>query len=460
MEKGQGIPEEPPPNEHPVYQESEFTFGTVRVSEFSYGMETKHIISFDDSDNIQPIEKQLDSDALMLGDKNTQSKLQASLKPYERRNKKKRPPDYYKEQTDDSQLELNCVENYVNPEDSVRQEAMTQHSDIHVYTTIVPNYELKYNFTEDINRNMQVPVEGHSMAYTPSNNNLGTHLNQPLTFTADIHNTNVTNRLDNNEQIELQEILVDSNVKAYTFPARTETNEVQDHIRTNSAQNELLAGPGYGGVESPVAVPTYSDTNNRNQTNSSVPGYLATVYNPGNQVTTIPGNSSRLQTLHSDYQIDSKISVSHENPGSVAPVEITQYQPHDEHVNKGDISGPGNVYEVSVEVNNTVNTNLTTNSVDVDVDSTKLSNASRQGEVKPTQTWAGLFKSSASGSAAHPVISDKIENSENTVGNNQAPKQTEKEFSPIPVDAKDDSVAKELGGKNFFCVCVHIDFNS
>lgn len=382
-----------------------------------------------------------------------QSKLQASLKQYERRNKKKRPPNYY--QQDDSQ----------------EQAGLGQE--------VAPEILMHKNFT--------VPPPGHPAHYVANPANRDTaginagypgypagaySVKNPQAF---VNNEYVNPNIVNQEQHlsgiikndsanglpranpglppqcgippphvgeELVEVVVDK-VPDNTFhiPPRIETSQNQDHERTSTL----------------TKVGQYA--NDKRDTNAI--SAQATVHEMQTQNTVFPtdvnsnrgAKSNRVDVSVKDTQSEessSHITVA-DNKSNNLITQSSDTEPtvQDKNLNAG--LSAENISKTDTPVTNTGESNVP---VDVKVYTssqvTENVQTPKQEPQKPKPTtWAGLFKSSNS-----PVVMPQ-QNSESPVivANPSKPEETvendKPELPPLPVPAAEDSVAKELGGKEF-----------
>lgn len=373
------------------------------------------------------------------------SKLQASLKPYERRNKKKRPPGYYK-QSESGGTEQEANE-YTPVQPDLTQPPPNFHQEMQFGIPppgLAPNhYGVNSQF---VGGNLQNPAHianFHAGGQIPY---------QGASGPSGVGNV-IINTVPNSQRQEtgdLCEVVIDSVAPQNNanIPARPETYQIQDHERTNS-QNSAFTDQSSANVHEfhPIAnIPIESQTSDSNSVNTCVskPTRVDVSIKDApvlEETSQIHLNDTQLSAPKQETGSNSESTVQN-NEHSVATTKDTAEPVSMDTSNVDPVletkeqSGSANQDAVTLQQEAVSSQNDPVSAVTVKPEPVKS---------KPT-SWAGLFKSkstSNSGVSEAPVKSSVGDNSSVSAESDQ---RSEKELSPLPVPACEDSAAKDLGG--------------
>ena len=362
------------------------------------------------------------------------SKLQASMKPYERRNKKKRPPGYYEQSEMVSQQNSS---DYPPMQPDLTQPPPNFHPDM-CYNMpppgLVPNqYTVNSQYNNGNPGNVANFPAGIPVAYQGA----------PPPSGADnmvIDNNDVKNN-QRQEMGDLYEVVIDSVApqNSANIPARAETYQIQDHERTN---------------------PQHSvDIVNQSSSNFSE-------FHPNTNVA-IENKMSHLNIQNTGVAKPTRVDVSIKDAqvvdeASHMQINTVQIDPEKEVVVLGTDDANNSKYsDNAAEVldNSNIKTDTevkeepvvsTDPSVQPETSAVKNPEPVNQEPVKTTKpvSWAGLFKSNSSNATViEAPLSHVSSGGDNSSVSADSEQRSEKELSPMPVPASEDSAAKELGGK-------------
>ena len=387
------------------------------------------------------------------------SKLQASLKTYERRNKKKRPPGYYSQ---------SGTEGYSgDPNVMSTNERSVVHAEVVVglnSQTDATNYsEIKQdNFVDPyVNRTDTAGV--HHYNAVPAHQNI-----ENVQYIQGAPGVNTQNgaihaQVYNGAQYgdarigELNEVVVESVPYSNTHGQQEiDTKQIQDHDRTtvnnqyvshvtnsnNYMHTSSVASDNNNQVYvSKLQIPNLSAPNRDNaqasegveySTNSS---QMSESFQPVCQASeSIPSNE-----VSSDMQIP---SIDSKNSGD-------QNELPDANVVETD-SSSASVNSLETTAKDIVKTDIDAPVTEAESPKPNPTPAPAPAPAKPT-SWAGLFKSSGSSSYSQPIVAapsmDNYPKGDN-LDNRTEEERSEREVSPLPVPATEDKEARQLGGRS------------
>lgn len=366
------------------------------------------------------------------------SKLQASLKSYERRNKKKRPPGYY------NQGENGSADNL---------QGMVR-SEVHVSLSNKPEgatySEIKNENVVETNINMNDP-SGHHYSAPPYQNIGDVHYMQG----ASVRNAqnsaidaDVNTQCSGTKMEELKEVIVESvpysNSQGHQ---EMDSKQIQDHDRTTGLTQPLTNSSNSNVFTHSSSVS--SDTNNVFVSKLQIPNLSSP-----NKIE-VPRNDSMVHSTNSS-QVSESFQVSNEGNEKFTNNEFSfgTQQPNSDNSNPSSDTKVVDV-DATISVDGSETTAKDTNKPDI-IDS-NVTVATSEESHKPPQpspwgtkptSWASLFKSSSASSNTAPSV---VQTSEPAKEDNPNDKETdetnEREVSPMPVSAAEDKEAKQLGGK-------------
>ena len=380
------------------------------------------------------------------------SKLQASLKTYERRNKKKRPPGYYSQPGneglpgDPSLVSARNNEHGMASEVSVSlnnsQYDATNYSQIKQDNYVDPNMTdpaVHYYNAAAAYQNIE-NVEFIQGAPVVNTQNSAIH--------AEVYNGA---HYGDTKVGELNEVVVESVPYSNTYGHQDmDIKQIQDHDRTtieNQSVSNVSNSNNYIHTSS-VA----SDTNQVFVSKLQIPNLSAPSRADGQAGDGVEysTNSSQISESFQPVRQTNEAIPSNEVPSDMHTPSVDKTYNDQNDLTDTDV----------VETNSnsaSVNSSETTAKDDVkkdinapvtEVESPKPTAVPAPAPVKPT-SWAGLFKSSSASSYGQSVIvsSSAVEN---TKGDNsdrtEMEERNEREVSPLPVPATEDKEAKQLGG--------------
>ncbi|XP_060597410.1 ubiquitin carboxyl-terminal hydrolase 10-like isoform X2 [Ruditapes philippinarum] len=364
------------------------------------------------------------------------SKLQASMKPYERRNKKKRPPGYYKQS--DSSVPQQNSNDFAPMQPDLTQPPPNFHPDMHYNMPppgLVPNQYTVNNQYSEVNReNVANFPAGIPVAYqgAPTPTGAGNMV---------VDNDNVKNN-QRQEMGDLYEVVIDSGApqNSANIPARPETYQIQDHERTNSQ----------------------SSVDNVNQSSSNVCEFI-----PNTNVA-IENRMSQLNVQSSGVAKPTRVDVS------IKDAQVID-EPSHMPLNTVQISQEKQVIDINTKEANDANDSKYSDNAAEFMDDSKMKSdseikdepvVSTEPSVEPETSavknpepviqepvktakpvsWAGLFKSNNSNvTTPEAPMSYRSSGGDNSSVGADSEQRSEKELSPMPVPASEDSAAKELG---------------
>lgn len=378
------------------------------------------------------------------------SKLQASLKQYERRNKKKRPPGYYKQsESGGTEHEANA---YPPMQPDLTQPPPNFHQEVQFSIPppgLAPNhYGVNSQF---VGGNMQTPAHianFHAGGQIPY---------QGASDASGVGNV-IINTVPNSQRQEtgdLCEVVIDSvpPQNNANIPARPETYQIQDHERTNSQNSLSFTDHSSANEFHPVAnIPIESQTSNSNSVNSwvSKPTRVDVSIKDApvlEETSQIQLNDIQLSAPKQEIGSNSEITVQN-NEHSVATTKDTA-----EFVSMDTSNIEPDVLEAKDQSGSANQDAATLQQEAVNSQNDPVTVKQEPVKSKPT-SWAGLFKSN---SASNSVVSEALAKS--SVGDNssvsaESDQRSEKELSPLPVPACEDSAAKDLGGMYYFITTI------
>lgn len=364
------------------------------------------------------------------------SKLQASLKSYERRNKKKRPPGYY------NQGENGSADNL---------QGMVR-SEVHVSLSNKPEgatySEIKNENVVETNINMNDP-SGHHYSAPPYQNIGDVHYMQG----ASVRNAqnsaidaDVNTQYSGTKMEELKEVIVESvpysNSQGHQ---EMDSKQIQDHDRTTGLTQPLTNSSNSNVFTHSSSVS--SDTNNVFVSKLQIPNLSSP-----NKIE-VPRNDSMVHSTNSS-QVSESFQVSNEGNEKFTNNEFSfgTQQPNSDNSNPSSDTKVVDV-DATISVDGSETTAKDTNKPDI-IDS-NVTMATSEESHKPPQpspwgtkptSWASLFKSSSASSNTAPSVVQTSEPAKEDNSNDKETDETnEREVSPMPVSAAEDKEAKQLG---------------
>lgn len=388
------------------------------------------------------------------------SKLQASLKPYERRNKKKRPPDYYK-QTEDTSAQHGVNMNNEQVPFDLSQPPPTYHTQMQ-YGAPPPGINPN-------NFGMNQPRFIHNAVQNPPIQPLDIQRIQQQTYQGANSQSGVTSMYTDNmvqrngggnenhsqaDQVDLREVMIHSvsPVQHSTnIPATPETYQNQDHERTsanyhldsNAVQKDSVNAyqeyiPNMNMPPNNIVYHSNVEASTRN-TGMETSGPCGTGSNESSlsQSNVVVKNSTTQSVENSDANT---INMNKNSDIAVATDPISVESAHTKTDSAESQIDPAPEIGNSQGQMDKVHSEPTAPQQPASVPS---------DPVKKPVTWAGLFKSNTTTNTQSVVQETPApilpgDNNTSVAGNNDT--KSDKEPSPAPVLASEDSAAKDLGG--------------
>ena len=375
------------------------------------------------------------------------SKLQASLKKGERRNKKKRPPGYYSQLENEPSYATNS---HLPSNDNTQ---IVVRSEVHVNLSNQP--EGAY-YSENRQDNI---VETNFKMNDPSGfqHNVPTYQNiQDDQYIQDTSLMNAQNsaihpnigaQYGDTKMDELNEVVVVESVPYSDAHGQQgmEIKQIQDHDRTTKLTQSLNSVSDASSFTHSSLISSDKDVyvSKLQIPNLGSPNKMDIFVNDN---VALSANSSQVpESFQASSQIDEKVSQTEFSTD-------TQQQPSSD-----SIETDSNVAkdDSKLEANISVDTSLTTakDASKPDIINSPLASAEspkpQPQPAKPT-SWAGLFKSSSVSSSNPPAFVPVTEGvkEDNSSDKKEVEERNEKEMSPMPVPAAEDKEAKTLGGKS------------
>lgn len=397
---------------------------------------------------LNQVDKTGSGDVATVGSPNP-SKLQASLKTYERRNKKKRPPGYYSQvENDSSGSGLTHVSSDGNLQASmIRSEVHANQSDqpdgVHYSQNRQDAFEANVTVNDASRHQYNAPVYQNiqNVQYIQGAPELHT---QNIAAYADI---GVGAQYSANKMEDLNEVIVES-VPYSNSHGRQEmdTKQIQDHDRTTVKNQPSSSVSDSSSLVHSSSVA--SDTNNVFVSKLQIPNLSAPSYRGEASVNDSMEYSTNSSQLSESFQPASQINEkleTNELPGDrqhgTDNIVNESYAASAIEADSKSVSGMEATAKdiVKPDIQNPPVTNA---------ESLKPSSApaSAPAPAKPT-TWAGLFKSSSATISSQPTSVPVVESGKEdlSASNKEAEERNEKEASPQPVPATEDKEAKQLG---------------
>ena len=414
-----------------------FTGASFDVSGIQFGF-TADEIEFSGQPGPGPIDfgftHDMDSDNFTFGDPmddnnddrpNQQSKLQASLKPYERRNKKKRPPNYYQKDRGG---------------DGFSFQGPVMH---HNYTVPPPGHPAHYDGTNITYPNMHMHTYMNNpqiVANTGYANPTVLHQGQMNTPDSGMSQQNHGRPPPQGVMPHPGDDLVEVVVHGFPensihIPARTETNLIQDHERTSNSRVNVDQYASDPAISPKIQHQPIQSQNISYPQGQSVQGAKSNhVHVSVKEIPKVENNSSSHKP--SSENVTNNNTVSNTNSGDGGQNVKVKSQVNVDSVPSNAQTSARNPTEDSASVN-------AKESASVKVSEEVVKEAPKPP--KPV-SWAGLFKSASSTSATPQQSSQAPLTVAHTSKGDESTDMEKSDAPVMPVLAAEDSVAKELGG--------------
>ena len=368
------------------------------------------------------------------------SKLQASLKKGERRNKKKRPPGYYSQTGNEAAFSDN---GHMSLNDGTQ---VVVRSEVHVNLSNQPEgayySENRQENIVETNFKMKEPsgVQHMSPAYqnSPSDQYMQDAPNSAM-------HPNIEAQYSGTKAGELNEIVVESVPYSDAhIQQKMDIKQIQDHDRTTNVSDSVAYSNSF--------------------THSNIVSSDNDVFVSKLQIPNI-GAPNKMDVLDNENvantdssQVPTNFQSSNQIAENVTPNELssdTQQPSSDSILTNSNVMQNDSKSEVEASIS--VDTSLTTAMADAnktDIISPPIVGVESPKSVpqpaKPT-SWAGLFKSKSASSynSYNPMPSvPAVEGvkDDNSSDIKDMEEQNEREISPMPVPAAEDKEAKTLGG--------------
>lgn len=410
---------------------------------------------FDRDESMAECDVNYGSDSKYVDRSGSSSKLQASLKPYERRNKKKRPPDYYKQ-----------------PEEA---SSGAQRPDFHLVqpdlTQPPPNFHPEMRFSVPppglnprhfmVNRGVRYSHPGdHNYPNPAQLPNFPTGVPVPFQganpqfVTPVVLQRNSENVVSNQAQEtgDLCEVVIDRvpPANSVNIPARPETYQIQDHERTNPDLNFGDKRLGQYNADH-----NYSHSNENFATQNITPNMQReTVVKPTRVNVSVKDALREEYSSHIQSE-DMQESVQNENMPAESESVKSNVETGEDKTEISDMQSeviasedlPEEKDSVQITSDSVINTDAHAGFEEQKSESQpEADKKTEEMKANKPTTWAGLFKSNSTTPSIvvrdTPVVNSMVDNSKQ---NHEAEQRSEKELSPQPVPASEDSAAKDLG---------------
>ncbi|KAL4234192.1 Ubiquitin carboxyl-terminal hydrolase 10 [Mactra antiquata] len=399
------------------------------------------------------------------------SKLQASLKPYERRNKKKRPPDYYKQSQDTDGQKTNI---HNKPETFDLSQPPPNYPTQMQFSAPPPginpnNYRMNQpgyipNMMPNMAMQQQMDVPHLQQVYHGANSQAsvsGVYTDNMLP-----KNGGSDLNASHTDHTDLREVVIDKpspvqHISA-NIPAIIETYQNQDHERTSKNNpidyNNSVVQKGSVNLyqefnsNSDVSPTTIALQSNNNKDFNSGIDNSSTVFGDADT----PSQGQVQGQMVFDSENDSSRFGANSDSNNIAMEEsVKNMDTQNVPVPDNNAETIGNTQVSSNEQSNQDSVKPgpeVPNNQDQHQQQQQQPNSAPSVQVKkPVSSWAGLFKSNAANSSSE-VKTQEVATASLSGDNNvtSAPSvnndvRSDKESSPVPVLASEDKAAKELG---------------